>query len=286
MTHHPPGGPAVESETTLSDEHPLAHVLSGLWRAFDDASREACVALGALVAPSSGPRLAVFDPHLAVGATPLERELPPSVWSVSVLSRAGRVVAVRGERSLDDQWCLDGAIERSPDRVWRFRRGEGASARAWSIGLEGSSVTETAGRVGALAPSKTKVQRDPGAACKWMRRQIVRRIRSGYVPAPSGPPVAWARARYVDGATDFPVDYAVVAITDQQGLDCLRRSPRLRDQVARAAEGPPGRRIFEQGADWCDLVWFPSGRGDGRYSCYWGLARLGEPSSLLVVLGD
>lgn len=251
-----------------------------LWRAFEEPAGGSCVRLGSLVAPVGGARLAVFDPNLAPGATPLERELPPSSWSVAALSRGGRVVAVRGERSIHDQWCVDGALERSGGRVWRFRHGE----RGWSICRAGATVIETAQRSRAPESSKTKELRDEDAACRWVRSQILRKVRAGYVPDASGPPVAWEHARFADGSTDFPVDYAVAAITDQLGLDHLQRSAGLRDQVARGTQGPPGSRMFEAGPCWCVLVWFPSG-GDGRFACYWGLASNGEPSSLLVVLG-
>jgi hypothetical protein len=129
--------------------------------------------------------------------------------------------------------------------------------------------------------AKVQEYRDEAAALKAMRDRLERRT-SNMEPDSSGLPRSWERARFENGSVDFPVDYATVGITDTQGLAHLKGSAALRERVGRAAEGPPGHRLIEVGRSWCLMSWFPSGRGDGRYGCYWGIAYNGEASSLII----
>lgn len=259
----------------------LSSRLDALWRAFEaPGEKDEVVALGSMLALAEDPRLVVCDPNLAASAQPLERRLLPASWAITTLRRGTFVVAARAECSLHGRWIADGALEEAGDRPWCFAR-KGA---VWSIRRERNVVHETEQTAGRDPVSRTKAHRSEAAALKAMRARLKSRIQGAMQPASPGPPAAWELARFEGGASDFIVDYGVAAFTDTQGLRDLRRSERLRERVAHGVQGPPGHRMFEAGRAWCMLSVFPSGRGDGRYRCYWGLSADGTATSLIVDL--
>lgn len=109
-----------------------------------------------------------------------------------------------------------------------------------------------------------------------------KRRKARAAPEPPRPPARWEEARFAGGGDTFPVDYATAAITDALGAGALRGSEALRAQVARRVQGPPGCELFDDGRATCDLAWFGSGRGDGRYRCFWGHGDEDGPAVLLI----
>ncbi len=94
------------------------------------------------------------------------------------------------------------------------------------------------------------------------------------------PALRWERARFEDGADTYPVDFATAAITDASCAAKLRSSAALRDRVLAHCNGPPGCELFDHTDGTCEVAWFDSGLGDGRYGAWWGV----DPGGIAVVL--
>lgn len=273
--------PAARPPIDAASGEVAPELLTALWRAFYEAGSPLGrpKRLGALLVAREDPRLVVCDPHLIAGARPLERAVRgDSCWTVSILRRGARVAAALASRGRD--WHHAGVLL-EPGRVWRFERDGGD---VWEVWHDGALVTESAVKAGRASPVKTKEHGDAAGAAKTLHARIGAKLRVGFRAVPAAPelPLRWERAVFEGGADRFPVDYAVAAITDARSAESIRQHESLRTPILRAVGGPPGCELFDDGTYACDLAWFGSGEGDGRYACAWGMDAHDELSVLLI----